>query len=442
MELRDLLSFLKRHSINQSDIAKIGQFKAPTGKYIDIKETYISRAKNDPFDNYYSPILVHLKDFFGLDSSKEENRYSFQIQDEVIFNQQVSKVTSRRKGSESGSARTEAKYNYFADTEWQLYTRTAKGIHRHQLKLLPKYQAEIKNAEQGKDYRGTWAFDETKSYLILNLSHFRTMDKALHMLFYVGRGEEPSLCLGGYINTGDTGGRVYAATAVGIMTEKAEHVKLIRWEEVEDDESTSGVPKIVAKYLAEKHLNGISTPGKGIRSIEHLEEWWEKRNQSLKDEKSLAYTGDYLVYFQDEENMKTLSLTIYETDKDIQGKLVEPGLSDAEEHNRDFGTGPISRYEKTLSFTCSNHGRPVYLQMTIGGIYTRDYECYCGIVTGLNYTDEEIVAYPIIVVKKEMLKSTDAEEKLKAIHASIRKKSESTIYAVSPKRFRINNLSS
>ena len=466
-ELDAILVYLKKEKqIHQKDLVVLGPLVNPeTKELVTFREEYISRSKKNINDEYSSVLTSHLQKEFCItvedvrgapsDSKGNSSKGSFRIiiMDKEGFQKTCNKVINTR-GSEGVSEFDDSKnskFTHFRGTVWSLYTREGdytskpygKGIGRHILRLMEAGQASIQNVTLHKDYKGKYRLDNTGHYLILEMSHSTSKDKDLHIFIPIGRGDVPSFCLGMYMNTGELGIGVVASTLVLVREENYADLAPVfyDWETLTVD--SPPIDLLIVKYLQDKQLNKISIPKRGINSRDELEEWFNEqqgKNGYLSFRMSY-YVGEYYLFYNRSGTIVEYSLTIRQKESRFYATLQH--VSGRKTPDMFPSHGIANVYEKIIYIQLEHQDRFLrsHVQIQVGGVYIEQYECFGATISGMNNTEEDMVSFPAVVVRKAILDNdTDGESKRLLLLAKLEKWKNNFLEISSPRRFLIENL--
>lgn len=466
-ELHAILNYLRKEKqINQKDLVALGPLVNPkTKESITLREEYISRAKQNVNEEYADILTSYLQKEFCItvedvstspsDSKGNSSKGNFRIiiMDKEGFQKTCNKVINARNPESTIAIEDSknSKFAHFKDTVWSLYTREGdytskphgKGIGRHILRLKEGGQALIQNVTLHKDYKGKYRLDNTGHYLILEMSHSTSKDKDLHIFIPIGRGDVPNFCLGMYMNTGELGIGVVASTLVLVREENDVDLAPVHynWETLISD--SAPIDDLIVKYLQDKQLNKISIPKRGINSRDELEEWFNEQQgkNGYHSFRMHYYVGEYYLFYNRNGAILEYSLTIKQQENKFYATLQH--VSGRNKPDPIPSQGVANIYEKIIYIQLEHRDRFLrsHVQIQVGGVDIEQYECFAATISGMNNTEEDMVSFPAVVVRKAVLNNNDeGEAKRLLLLAKLEKWKNNFLEISSPRRFLIENL--
>jgi hypothetical protein len=410
-ELSAVLKFLKARKFTQNILASRFRIGEGEDKYY-LHETYIPTIKKNETHPKYKQLLKSLQEDFHLSVSRNvlpgktgQVQFLVKIKDHAAFNLFLDKMLrgSRAKQSDARNKfeKRENKLNLFNGVQYALYDRVPDGIDRHVIKFGLNGKVRIMHIDSRRDYDGKYRLDKTGNYLILNLNHRKSKEQEVDMLIPIGRGARPELCLGIYLSTGVTGDGCIGSTLV--LYEDPDNRYTPRRFEYEEGIEAHEVPLSIQKYLQDRRKNRIAIPKRGIISLEQLTDWLENKEKPMEPEvveMTEAYLLDYHMFY-DRNGRVEYKLSLGKRGRYLMADLYEvnPKTSDWEK----VGEGVVSRYANILYIHLGEKLKRSFIQIGIGGTKIRQFDCFCGTISGLNHAEQFMVSYPAVFVKASIL---------------------------------------
>lgn len=445
-ELSATLSFFKREGCSQKILAENFAFLVK-GKLVKLDKTTLSNMKRKPRDAKHIALLRALKRDFCIkieraSDLKTQDNFKFIVEVynvdrfKIKFNEIFGERIAIRKKNGLIARIEQDKIRLFENSRYAFYDRVKDGIERHILIFKEGKNIEIQHADGIQIYGGNYRLDKTRQFILVSMYHRLSKEKEVSMQISIGQGERPQLCLGLYLGMGKAGGGCEACTVVLMADEIGElQPKCFYGEDAKSDE----IPADIKTYLKDRKKNRLAVPNR-IVDESTLGEWLVRKRKEIDGwllEETAAYKEGYHMFYQRDDRLMHYRFSIFSEDRQLKARMYR--REKEEDDWFEFGIGVVSRYKQILYIDLKVKMRKSFIQMEIGGESVNRFECYCGIVTGMDSYQQNMVAYPIVVVRDEVFKANE-KKVMEHVERFGNNRKDKSISIQSPRQLKLENL--